>query len=142
VRVFAAVRAGATIAQAARSLGLTTAFARELLDEEQYRQGLNAAAVPKVPNAPLRRAAQDQVLFGERTYSQIARDGGWASPSDVRRLLGMQETSDTRAADRVYAGGLVETITAEAAGRLARALGYAPVEADSPDAAPYGRLRP
>jgi hypothetical protein len=140
--VHALVRAGIAISEAAATLGLTEQFAAELLREEQDRLALAATHVPPIENALLRDACTKLEAHDPTAYARIAERGGWRSPSDVRRLVGVQRTSARTIGGRRYPGTYLTHISTHAAGRLARALGYLPLEVDWPEAAAYGAIRP
>jgi hypothetical protein len=139
VRVHDLVAGAHPVSVAAATLGLTEQFAAELLAEEQDRRALAGTRVAKVANAGLRAHCIRLAAADPRLYVRIAERGGWKSPSDVRRLLGLQETSAKTVAGRRYPGTTLSHISTQAAGRLARALGYLPLDVDWPEAARFAR---
>ena len=64
------------------------------------------------------------------TVAEIARQVG-TSAIQVERWLGLEPTAPkTDGRGRTYPGRILTTISVENAGRLARAMGYAPYEVD------------
>jgi hypothetical protein len=141
-RIYALQLEGVTLPDIAARFGLTAEFASELLAEEEDRVAFAATRVEPVPNAELRRLCAELAADDPGIYVRIAERGGWASPSDVRRLLGLQLTSRKTVRGRVYPGRLLTDISPHAAGRIARAIGLLPLEVDWPEASSYGAIRP
>ena len=125
------VDAGLSVAAAAELMGIQTALVQRLLDDEADRSALATLRRDHVDNAPLRRLfrarqRQDPSL----TVSELARRVG-SSPIQVERWLGLRQTAaKTDRRGRCYAPRTLTEISVETAGRLARALGYAPCEID------------
>ncbi len=92
---------------------------------------MSALRQDRVPNAQLReRLADRQRLEPSLTISEIARRLD-TTPIQVQRWLGLQPTAaKTDRRGRRYAGRVLSTISVETAGRIARAIGYAPCEID------------
>jgi hypothetical protein len=122
---------GLSVGDAAAQMGLPVARVQRLLEEEADRRAVVPFRLDQVGNAPLRqrfleRRRRDPAL----TSTALARDLG-TSPIQVERWLGLRRTApkvDRRG--RSYPGRLLTTISVEAAGRLARGMGYAPCELD------------
>jgi hypothetical protein len=110
---------------------LPVARVERLLEQETDRRTLASLRQTHVENAPLReiflaRRRNDPAL----TVIEIARHVG-TSAIQVERWLGLKPTAPkTDARGRRYPGRIVTTISVENAGRLARAMGYAPCEID------------
>jgi hypothetical protein len=102
-----------------------------LLEEETDRRTLAELRHTHVDNAPLRakflaRRHHDPSL----TVAEIARRTG-TSAIQVERWLGLTPTAaKTNARGHTYPARTLTTISVENAGRLARAMGYAPCEID------------
>ncbi len=102
-----------------------------LLEEEADRRALAGLRQTHVENAALRemflaRRRNDPAL----TVTEIARRVG-TSAIQVERWLGLKPTAPkTDGRKRTYPGRILTTIGVEPAGRLARAMGYAPCEID------------
>jgi hypothetical protein len=122
---------GLPIDEAARQMQLPVPRVERLLEEEADRRTLAGLRQTHVDNAPLRekflaRRHHDPSL----TVAEIARRTG-TSAIQVERWLGLTPTApktDTRG--HTYPGRTLTTISVENAGRLARAMGYAPCEID------------
>src|SRR3954470_7783285 len=120
---------GLSVAQAAGQMGLTVGRVERLLEEEADRRVLARLRQTHVENARLlqlfrRRCRSDPGL----TFSELARRLG-TSTIQVERWLGLRPTAakiDRRG--RVYPSRVLTSISVEVAGRLARAMGYAPCE--------------
>ncbi len=141
-RIYALVHEGGTLSRVAEHLGLTGVFAAELLAEEEDRLALASTRVEPIVNAQLRSLCADLAQDDPGVYARIAERGGWRSQSDVRRLLGLQETSTKTVGGRTYPGRFLTHISSQAAGRIARALGLLPLDIDWPEASSYGAIRP
>ena len=120
---------GLAIADAARRMGLSTGRVERLLEEEADRRSLAEFRQTHVENAPLlRRFRQRQLVDPALTASELARRVG-TSPIQVERWLGVRPTAPkTDRRGRTYPGQTLTSIRVENAGRLARAMGYAPCE--------------
>ena len=123
---------GLPIDEAARQMRLPVPRVERLLEEEADRRTLArvppdarreraaARAVPRAAAAPTRRL----------TAAELGRRVG-TSAIQVERWLGLQPTAPkTDGRGRTYPGRILTTISVENAGRLARAMGYAPCEID------------
>ena len=125
------VERGLSVAAIADVMGLSAGSVQRLLDDEADRTALAHLRRDHVENAPLR------TLFRERqrhdpslTVSELARRVG-SSPIQVERWLGLRMTAPkTDRHGRCYPARTLTEISVETAGRLARALGYAPCEID------------
>ena len=137
-------RSGLPIADAARQMGLPAGRVERLLEEEADRRSLAEFRQSHVENAPLRRRfRQRQLIDPALTVSALARRVG-TSPIQVERWLGLRPTAPkTDRHGRTYPGRTLDAISVENAGRLARAMGYAPCEIDgcSPAREPSFRVR-
>ncbi len=120
---------GLAIASAARQMGLPAGRVERLLEEEADRRSLAQFRQSHVENATLRqRFRQRQLVDPALTPSVLARRVG-TSPVQVERWLGLRRTAPkTDRHGRTYPGRTLTSISVENAGRLARAMGYAPYE--------------
>ena len=123
---------GLPVSEAAERLGLSVGRVERLLEEEADRRAVSALRQDRVPNAQLReRLADRQRLEPSLTISEIARrldthaDPGAALASDSSPTAAKTDRRGRR-----YAGRVLSTISVETAGRIARAMGYAPCEID------------
>jgi hypothetical protein len=100
-----------------------------LLEEEADRRSLAQFRQSHVENAPLRRRfRQRQLVDPALTVSELARRVG-TSPIQVERWLGLRPTTPkTDRRGRTYPERTLCEIGVENAGRLVRAMGYAPCE--------------
>jgi hypothetical protein len=120
---------GLSIAEAARRMCLPVARVQRLLEEEADRRELTRYRQTHVDNAPLRdlfekRRLDDPAL----TTSEMARRIG-TSAAQVERWLGLRATAaKTDHSGHTYPARVLTSIPVESAGRLARAMGYAPCE--------------
>src|SRR3954449_9063471 len=120
---------GLLIADAARLMGLPPGRVERLLEEEADRRSVAQFRQSQVENAALRRRfRQRQLADPTLTPSELARRVG-TSPVQVERWLGLRPTAaKTDRHGRTYPGRTLTSIGVETAGRLARAMGYAPCE--------------
>jgi hypothetical protein len=120
-----------SITEAARQMHLSPGRVERLLEEEADRRSLAQFRQSHVENAPLRRRfRQRQLVDPALTVSELARRVG-TSPIQVERWLGLRPTAPkTDRRGRTYSGRTLCEISVENAGRLARAMGYAPCEID------------
>jgi AraC-like DNA-binding protein len=120
---------GLSVGEAAQQMGLSVGRVERLLEEEADRRLLTQFRQSHVENGPLRRRFRERRLFDPTlTVSEIARRAG-TSAIQVERWLGLQPTAPkTDRRGRTYPGRVLTTISVENAGRLARAMGYAPCE--------------
>ena len=122
---------GMSIDDAAGRMGLPAVRVERLLEQQADRRTLTEFRVTHVSNERLRqlyhaRRRADPSL----TVAEIARQVG-TSAIQVERWLGLEPTAPkTDSRGRTYPGRLLTTISVENAGRLARAIGYAPYEVD------------
>jgi len=120
---------GLLIADAARQMGLPPGRVERLLEEDADRRSVAQFRQSHVENAALRRRfRQRQLVEPTLTPSELARRVG-TSPIQVERWLGLRPTTaKTDRHGRTYPGRTLTSISVENAGRLARAMGYAPCE--------------
>jgi hypothetical protein len=120
---------GLAISEAARQMGLSAGRVERLLEEEADRRSLVPFRQSQIENAPLRqRLHQRQLVDPTLTPSELARRVG-TSPVQVERWLGLRPTAPkTDRHGHTYPGRMLTSISVEKAGRLARAMGYAPCE--------------
>ena len=122
---------GLTVTETAEQMGLPVGRVERLLEEEADRRTVVQFRKDHVENTPLRqrflkRRLDDPVL----TATTIAHRIG-TSPIQVERWLGLRPTAPkTDPRGRTYPARILTTISVENAGRLARAMGYAPCELD------------
>jgi hypothetical protein len=118
---------GLSAEEAAREMRLPVTRVERLLEMEADRRSLAQFRQTHVANAPLR----------ERLLARRGSDPGFTvaaverrlrtSPIQVERWLGLKPTaSKTDNRGRTYPGRILTTVRVETAGRLARAMGYAP----------------
>jgi hypothetical protein len=117
--------------EAARRMRLPVGRVERLLEEEADRRSLAAFRVSHVSNAPLRKRFRQRQLFDPTlTFSALAQRLG-TSPIQVERWLGLAPTAPkTDRRGHTYPPRILSTISVENAGRLARAMGYAPNDFD------------
>jgi plasmid maintenance system antidote protein VapI len=120
---------GLSLAAAAERMCLPVERVERLLEEEADRRALAALRLNRVSNEALRqRFCERRRLDPTFTASAIARQVG-TSPIQVERWLGVAPTAaKTDRRGRTYPPRTLSTISVETAGRLARAMGYAPCE--------------
>jgi hypothetical protein len=122
---------GLSVDEAACQMQLPVARVERLLEDEADRRAVAQFRQTHVENAPLRekflaQRRNDPAL----TVVEIARRVG-TSAIQVERWLGLKPTTPkTDGRGRTYPGRVLTTISVENAGRLARAMGYAPCEID------------
>ena len=123
------VEAGVRIPEAARQMRLPVARVERLLEEDADRHAVARFARDDVENERLRRLLvikqrHDPTL----TAAELARRLG-TSQAQVERWLGLRPTAPkTNRRGRTYPGRTLNRISVDTAGRLARAMGYAPFE--------------
>ncbi len=122
---------GLPIPEAAARLRLSASRVERLLEQHADREIVTAYTLDEISNEPLRRLLADVHRSDPRvTTAELARRVG-SSQVQVERWLGLRETASKTDVDgRTYAPRTVERISVDVAGRLARALGYAPCEVD------------
>jgi hypothetical protein len=118
-----------SLTDAARQMRVPPGRVVRLLEEEADRRSLAQFRQSHVENAPLRKLfRQRQLVDPALTLSELARRIG-TSPIQVERWLGLRPTAPkTDRHGRTYPGRTLTSIGVENAGRLARAMGYAPCE--------------
>jgi hypothetical protein len=111
-------------------MGLTAGRVERLLEEHADRLELEKLTQTHVPNARLRwlfeRRREIDPTF---TIASLARRAGYHR-INVARWLGYLPTSPTTRNGRTSPARILTTVHVDKAGRLARAMGYAPWEVD------------
>src|SRR3954451_19063588 len=122
---------GRSVAEAAREMRLSVARVERLLEAEADRQCLRALVQGEVGAAVLRERFRDrQRREPTLTVAEVARRTG-NSQVQVERWLGLRPTAaKTDRRGRTYPGRVLERVSVETAGRLVRAMGYAPCEVE------------
>jgi hypothetical protein len=118
---------GLSVAETAARMRLPVGRVERLLEEEADRRTVAQFRQSHVENATLReRLRERQLVDPTMTVSELALRIG-TSPIQVERWLGLRPTAPkTDSRGRTYPGRILKTISVENAGRLARAMGYAP----------------
>ncbi|MDO8185812.1 hypothetical protein Q5424_01035 [Conexibacter sp. JD483] len=129
-RIVEAIDAGRTLEAAAEAEHVTPTMAAELVDEDHDRRAMEETSVTPVANDRLRKAFWHHYEAHENYPTVLAEAGGWASPIDSLRLLGVVATSDRTIRGVVYRGRFLTHVTPAAAGRLAVAMGLTPRDVD------------
>ncbi len=117
------------ISDVAAATGLPVARVERLLEEERDRRDVAAFERSRIENVAVRalfetRRQVDPCL----TVAELARRVG-RSQVQVERWLGMRATAPKTTRDgRTYPARTLERISVDVAGRLVRAIGYAPCE--------------
>jgi transposase-like protein len=124
-------RYGLSVAEAASRLQLSESRVERLLEQYRDRELVTAYVLDEIRNDSLRHIlAAARRADPELTVAELARRIG-STQVQVERWLGLRETAPkTDAAGRLYAPKRVERISVGVAGRLVRAMGYAPCEVD------------
>jgi plasmid maintenance system antidote protein VapI len=119
--------AGLSIPDAAAQMHLPVGRVERLLEEEADRRIVTQFRQSHVENSTLRHRLRDrQQVDPTLTVAELARRVG-TSPIQVERWLGLRPTAPkTDRRGRTYPGRILTTVSVENAGRLARAMGYAP----------------
>ncbi len=122
---------GLSITETAEQMGLPIGRVERLLEEEADRRTVIQFRQNHVDNAPLRQRFLERRLHDPAlTAAEIAHRIG-TSPIQVERWLGLRPTAPKiDRCGRTYPRRMLTTISVENAGRLARAMGYAPCELD------------
>ena len=125
------IEGGVAVTEAARRMGQSVARVERLLEEDADRRMVEAFAQREIENALLRELlARRQRHDPAVTAAEIARRLG-TSQVQVERWLGLRATAPkTTRSGRTYPGRMLCRIGVETAGRLVRAMGYAPCEID------------
>src|SRR4051812_22086297 len=122
---------GRSVAEAAHEMRLPVARVERLLEAEADRQRLRALVQGEVATELLRELLRDrQRREPTLTMAELARRTG-SSQVQVERWLGRRDTAPkTDRRGRTYPGRVLERVGVETAGRLVRAMGYAPCEVE------------
>jgi len=122
---------GLSVAEAATRMRLPVGRVERLLEEEADRRTVARFRQSHVENATLRQHLRARQLIDPTlTIAELARRVG-SSAIQVERWLGLRATAPkTDSRGRTYPGRILKTISVENAGRLARAMGYAPRDID------------
>ncbi|WP_121247900.1 hypothetical protein [Solirubrobacter pauli] len=125
------MRAGASVVEAAERLHLPIARVERLLEEEEDRRALADFPVPSVDNAMLRELlAKQQRAETTLTIPELARRLS-TSQAQVERWLGLRATAPKTTRDgRTYPARFLQHVSADTAGRIARAIGLLPCDVD------------
>jgi hypothetical protein len=120
---------GLTVEKIAEVMRLTIPRVERLLEEEAQYRDLQQYVCDSVSTALVRdlirqRQLEDPALSKET----IARRAGYSSRLALLRAVGLSATARKVRGDRQYPPTLRTTIDVDAAGRIVRALGYAPHE--------------
>jgi hypothetical protein len=120
---------GESLEHAASRMRLSARFARELLTEERERRDLALHRSDFVDNAPIRALYERRLAREpELTLPELARLADIPCETYLARMLGYKPTSRAVREGRRYPGQHMARISVEHAGRIVRALGYAPAE--------------
>ena len=120
---------GLSVTETAEQMGLPVGRVERLLEQEADRRTVLQFRQDHVDNTPLRqRFLQRRLGDPNLTAAEIARRLD-TSAIQVERWLGLRPTAPkTDKHGRSYPGRTLTAISVENAGRLARAIGYAPCE--------------
>jgi hypothetical protein len=122
--------AGLSISEAAAAMRLPEPRVQRLLEEAADRRDLERYKLDRIPNDRVRALFEQRRHREPRfTIAELARRAGYHQ-INVERWLGYAPTSPTTKNGRTYPGRILTTIDVDKAGRLVRALGYAPHEID------------
>ena len=110
---------------------LSVARVERLLEADADRRCVGALVQAEVATVVLRRLLVDRQRHEPTlTVAELARRLG-SSQVQVERWLGLRATAPkTDRRGRRYPGRLLERVSVDTGGRIARAIGYAPYEVD------------
>ena len=113
----------------AADMGISVARVERLIEKEMDRRDLAQYSCDEIPVERVQRLFEDR-CEQDPTFSiaELARRANYQDRIQVSRILGYQPTSDSTTNGKLYPGRLLATISVEHAGRIVRALGYAPTE--------------
>ena len=114
----------------AADMGISVARVERLIEKEMdHRDLAQYGGCDEIPVQRIQRLFEDR-CEQDPTFSiaELARRANYQDRIQVSRILGYQPTSDSTTNGKLYPGRLLETISVEHAGRIVRALGYAPTE--------------
>jgi len=116
--------------QAAKRMRTGAREVERLVEDEIDRREVDALKLDYIPNSRIRVLLErhTEAVEPELTLAELSRRAGLGGSSHVARMLGYMKTSGTRKSGKRYPGRVHDTISVENAGRIVRALGYAPVE--------------
>lgn len=120
---------GLTVEQVASRLGLEVPRMQRLVEEERQRRDLEQCKCDRIP------VEQIQALFARRqeedpslTKARVAGLAEYKSRVEFLRIMGFVRTASFVRKGKRYPGKYRTEISVEAAGRIVRAIGYAPRE--------------
>jgi hypothetical protein len=113
----------------AADMGISVARVERLIETEMDRRDLAQYGCDEIPVERVQRLFEDRCEQDpDLSIAELARRARFQDRIQVSRILGYQPTSDSTTNGKLYPGRLLETISVEHAGRIVRALGYAPTE--------------
>jgi hypothetical protein len=124
-------RDGHSPAAAAALMELPLGHVERLLEQATDRRTVESLVRSEIDNAAVRALLdQQRRVEPDLSCSELARRLG-TSPIQVERWLGLRPTAaKTDGRGRHYPGRVLKQISVDVAGRLARAIGYAPCDLD------------
>lgn len=120
---------GLSVSEIATRMRLPEARARRLLEEHDQHSDLQRYVLDSIPVEVVqalirRRQSEDPGL----TKEQIALDSGYSSRLALLRAVGLAPTARVRVRGKEYPSQVRSAIDVRTAGRIVRALGFAPHE--------------
>lgn len=113
----------------AADMGISVARVERLIEKEMDRRDLAQYGCDEIPVERVQRLFEDRCEQDpDLSIAELARRARFQDRIQVSRILGYLPTSDSTTNGKLYPGRLLETISVEHAGRIVRALGYAPTE--------------
>jgi hypothetical protein len=110
-------------------MGISVARVERLIEKEMDHRDLAQYGCDEIPVERIQKLFEDR-CEQDPTFSiaELARLAEYQDRIQVSRILGYLPTSDSTTNGKRYPGRLLETISVDHAGRIVRALGYAPAE--------------